>query len=123
MNSGGELPGAIDVLLVIDNDDGQARELISHLESRSRDVPELEERKWQLVMLERELQSLPQEPFYAALALADFWSQFSDDPDLPRASGRELVSPLTAEDRQRLIDAQRVWLARTRDALATRPRL
>jgi hypothetical protein len=72
-------------------------------------------------MLERELQRLPQDPFYAALALADFWSQFGDDPELPRPSGRELVSPLTGEDRQRLVGTQRVWLARTRDALTTHP--
>lgn len=120
LSRGSELSGAVDVLLAIDNDDGQARELISELRSSSGDVRKVEERKWQVLMLERELDRLPQEPFYAALALADFWSQFSDDPDVPRPSGEELVSRLSTEDRQRLVGTQRLWLARTREALSTR---
>jgi hypothetical protein len=120
LTQGGELPGAIDVLVAIDND-AQARQLISGLEAPSGEAQESELRKWQAVMLERELAHLPQEPFYAALALADFWSQFADDPELPRPSGQELVSRLTPDDRQRLVRAQRMWLERNRDSLASRP--
>jgi hypothetical protein len=120
LSHGRELQRAVDLLVAIDND-AQARRLISELGARSADVPDPELRKWQSVMLKRELAHLPQEPFYAALALADFWSQFGDDPELPRPSGQKLVSPLTEDDRQRLVDDQRRWLAKTLESLASRP--
>jgi hypothetical protein len=36
-------------------------------------------------------------------------------------SGQELVSPLTEDDRRRLVDDQRTWLAKNLETLASRP--
>jgi hypothetical protein len=71
-------------------------------------------------MLQRELRGLPSDPFYAALTLADFWSQFGDMEGAPAPTATELASKLTDSDREQLVGRQEAWLTTTREALAGR---
>jgi hypothetical protein len=71
-------------------------------------------------MLRRRLADLPADPFYAALALADFWSQFRDGGDVPAPTREDLESASTANDRERLIRLQETWLATTSESLRRR---
>jgi hypothetical protein len=117
---GGDEPpeGAVDTLVAID---GGARpsEVLSQLPPAPTPWPPASElQKWQWVMLQRELRSLPLDPFYAVLALADFWSQFGDMEGAPAPTGTELASKLTDSDRRRLVGRQESWLTTTREALA-----
>src|SRR5258708_4645194 len=102
--------GAIDVLLAIENDD-EPKRLIAGLANHASSATYDELRKWQSVMLRRELAELPTDPFYAALALADFWQQFGDVDEGPGPTREELVTRLTGDDRERLVRRQGSWLA------------
>jgi acyl transferase domain-containing protein len=119
---GGDEPpeGEVDALVAID---GGARplEILSQLPEEPTPWPPAGElQKWQWVMLQRELRGLPSDPFYAALTLADFWSQFGDMEGAPAPTATELASKLTDSDREQLVGRQEAWLTTTREALAAR---
>jgi hypothetical protein len=109
---GSEPASAIEVLVAIDND-AEPRQMIGELSRGLGPVPPTELRKWQLVMLRRQMADLPADPFYAALALADFWSQFGEDSEVPAPTGDDLRSTLTEGDRERLVRDQGAWLDAT----------
>lgn len=113
--SGEELDGSTDILMAIDADTS-TRQVISQLPPGPAAGSGNEVRKWQWLMLRRQLDKLPSDPFYAALELADFWSQFGKDPNLPTPSKTDLIAPLTRDDRARLIRRQEAWLAATKDS-------
>jgi hypothetical protein len=119
LRRGREPERAIDVLVAIDNDSAPNR-LISGLASESGELVQDELRKWQLVMLRRQLADLPPDPFYTAVALADFWSQFGNDADVPTPTAEEFGSVLGESDRRRMIHRQEAWLATTGQSLSSR---
>jgi hypothetical protein len=107
---------ALDVLVAIDTD-CEPNRLISELGHRPDQIMQDELRKWQTVMLRRQLADLPADPFYATLALADFWSQFHDGGEVPAPTREDLESVSTASDRERLVRMQETWLATTSESL------
>jgi hypothetical protein len=114
---GGEPERAVDVIVAIDGS-GNARQIISDLAAHSATDAQEELRKWQIVMLREQLAGLPPDPFYTALSLADFWSQFEDGGDGPAPTADELTSALTTSDRERLVHRQEAWLTAAERSLA-----
>jgi hypothetical protein len=112
---------AVDVLLAIDND-ADARRMIAELGSSGVADQDTEIRKWQWLMLQTVLADLPTNAFYAALALADFWSEFRVDGARP-GPHIDLGSSWTEKDREDLIVEHEAWLASTEEVLRSDPKL
>jgi hypothetical protein len=101
--------GAVDVLVAIDGDN-DPRAAIHQQAMRSSEDLHGELTKWQVVMLRRCLGDLPEAPFYAALAVADFWAQFGVHETPPVPSAEVFHRHLDAEDRKALVSEQDAWL-------------
>lgn len=110
---------ATDVLVAID-DDHDPRALARRLALESCADTDTELRKWQLVMLRRCLNELPDDPFYAALALADFWAQFGVHESPPAPSSDTFQRHLEPKDREALLSAHEAWL-RVNSAYLVKP--
>jgi hypothetical protein len=68
---------------------GTVRDILRRLSELNGGDPELELRKWRLVILDRLLKEIPQDPVYGLIALTEFWQEFDGGPPLlpPNAVG------------------------------------
>jgi Uncharacterized protein conserved in bacteria (DUF2247) len=108
LQSGRTLPNAVLVLLAIE-DSHEPAELIASLARAAGGNPEVSLQIWQWFLLGKELEHLPSDPFYAVLAIADFWASFDHQWDYPSPTAEALTSAVTEEVRDRIVQDQVDW--------------
>ena len=92
---------------------------LSELDGRD---PEIELRKWRVVLLEQVLEEMPQEALYGLMALTEFWLSFGFPSDSPHdVQGRgNTISPseyYQQDNLDRLVARHRAWIENERTAL------
>jgi hypothetical protein len=79
-------------------------------------------RKWRLVLLNRAMKELPQDPLYGLLRLTEFWERFDFPGDGPHVvqSRENRTTPqeyYTEENFKRLVRKHEEWIAKEADDL------
>jgi Uncharacterized protein conserved in bacteria (DUF2247) len=96
--------------------------LLRRLASHERSSEDHELRKWRILLLQRVLDELPEDPLYAWTTLGEFWHSFGQPRDCPEIIHSFAKLPATnrytALTRQKLLTNHQAWLATERSSVA-----
>jgi len=105
------LEDIVAIAVASDDEGEQVRGRLRALAARERSTVGEELRKWQIVLLARQLGELPTDPLYGLLALTEFWGQFdfpSDGPHVVQSPGA--TEYYTDRNYEYLVGKHRAWL-------------
>ncbi len=100
----------------------EIKDLLQRLSQLDGGDPQIELRKWRLVLLEEVLASMPKDALYGLIALTEFWQDFgfpSDSPHVVQGRGNNITPPeyYQEENLQRLVNCHRTWIENERASL------
>lgn len=109
-------PAVLELASLGGNESEDVDRLLRRLARKERSSAELELRKWRILLLRNVLESLPADPLYAWIALADFWHSFGNPSDCPESinSMRKLQTNAryTPNNRNKLLTDHQNWLSK-----------
>lgn len=98
------------------------KEFLVPLSALSKGNPDIELRKWRLVLLEETLVNMPKDALYGLITLTEFWLSFgfpSDSPHEVQGKGNT-ISPseyYRQDNLDRLVAHHRAWIEKERTAI------
>jgi len=98
------------------------KDLLAPLSELDAGDPDIEIRKWRLVLLEQVLENMPHDPLYGLMALTEFWQSFgfpSDGPHEVQGKGNTLTPSeyYKQENVHRLVARHYEWVEGEKAAL------